>query len=91
MTDVAVRVENLGKKYSLGGQKSGSFRESISNLFRKRDNGNSKPVTGLQSSDSEFWALKDINFEIKKGEADWASPTTRPGRHYWKERGVKAC
>ena len=35
MSDIAIRVENLGKKYTLGGQKSGSFRESITNLFSR--------------------------------------------------------
>ncbi|WKN29781.1 ABC transporter ATP-binding protein [Porifericola rhodea] len=62
MSEVAIRVENLGKKYHLGGKKSGSFRESVSNLFKK-----SKPKA--TEVEHEFWALKDINFEIKRGEA----------------------
>ena len=73
MTDVAIRVENLGKKYQLGGQKSGSFRESLTRLLRRPETGDGRPgaVTpdsGLRTSDSAFWALKDINFEIKRGE-----------------------
>lgn len=39
MTDIAIRVENLGKKYQLGGQKSGSFRESLLQLFRAKGGG----------------------------------------------------
>jgi len=62
MSEVAIRVENLGKKYHLGGKKSGSFRESVNNLFKK-----SKPKA--TEAEHEFWALKDINFEIKRGEA----------------------
>ena len=109
MTDIAIRVENLGKRYQLGPSKSGSFRESLSNLFktengkRKTENGKGKretgkndpssglpsPVSDLPSSPShpedqpvtshsesqpstfnqDFWALQDINFEIKRGEA----------------------
>ena len=87
MTDTAIRVENLGwaayrcaprdKRYQLGGQKSGSFRESLSRIFRRPETGNRRPEntgrlpdSGLPTPDSVFWALKDINFDIKRGEAD---------------------
>ena len=76
MTDIAIRVENLGKRYQLGATKSGSFRESMTRLLRRPEAGSRKselvdvtPVSGLQSPDSAFWALRDINFEIKRGEA----------------------
>ena len=41
MSDTAIRVENLGNRYQLGGQKSaisigGSFRESLTGLFRRK-------------------------------------------------------
>ena len=65
MGDVAIRVENLGKRYQIGQSKSGDFRESFSywmNTFRGRSNKSGEKV-------KEFWALKDINFEIKRGEA----------------------
>jgi len=59
--DVAIRVENLGKEYIIGHKKSGdlrnSFKDKISGLF------------GEKHEKESFWALKDINFEIKKGEA----------------------
>lgn len=59
-SDVAIKVENLSKLYQIGTKKRGSFRESFSGLFNK--NGKDKEA-------SEFWALKDVSFEIKKGEA----------------------
>jgi len=56
MGDVAIKVENLSKRYMIGGDSQATLRESLGSLFR---NGQKE----------EFWALRDINFEIKKGEA----------------------
>ncbi len=67
MSDTAIRVENLGKRYQLGASKSGSFRESFTRAFRSREAGSRKPDIAIP--DSSFWALQDINFEIKRGEA----------------------
>ncbi len=70
MTDIAIKVENLGKRYSLGqrgygGQKSGDFRESLTHFFRPKTQ---SPKPNPQDP-KDFWALKDVNFEIKQGEA----------------------
>jgi lipopolysaccharide transport system ATP-binding protein len=63
MSDIVIKVDGLGKKYVIGRQKSGDFRnafgDKLKSLFGR--NGSSKQ--------EEFWALQDINFEIKKGEA----------------------
>ena len=90
MTNTAIRVENLGKRYQLGAAKSGSFRESMSSLFRRRSRSESHPATSIQppassnqtpvssiqqlANQQDFWALQDINFEIKRGEADDGVP-----------------
>lgn len=60
MSDIAIKVEGLTKKYQLGTQKSGSFRESFSNWF---SSGPPDP------SKSEFDALADISFEVRQGQA----------------------
>lgn len=64
MSDIAIKVENLSKRYHIGVKDRGLLSERISHgiksLFSK--NGKSKDPT-------EFWALRDIEFEIKKGDA----------------------
>ena len=65
MCEKAVRVENLGKCYQIGQAKSGDFRESFGGWMKRF----SKRSKERKSESKEFWALKDINFEIKKGEA----------------------
>lgn len=61
MSNIAIKVEGLGKEYIIGHKKEGdlrnSFRQKIDQIFN-----------GSQSKES-FWALKDVSFEVKKGEA----------------------
>ncbi|MFY0607979.1 MAG: ABC transporter ATP-binding protein [Cyclobacteriaceae bacterium] len=56
MSDIAIKVEDLWKQYRIGHKKSTSFRESINHWFSK-------------SEEDYFWALKELNFEVKRGEA----------------------
>ena len=61
MSDVAIKVESLSKKYTIGVKSSSSLRET---LVSKWD-----MLTGKKKEETEeFWALKDVSFEVKKGE-----------------------
>jgi lipopolysaccharide transport system ATP-binding protein len=69
MSDVAIRVENISKQYILQHQVGGRSRyvalrdvlaHKAKSLFQKNR---------LDASREEFWALKDVSFDIKQGEA----------------------
>jgi lipopolysaccharide transport system ATP-binding protein len=67
MDDVAVRVDGLGKKYHLGAPQArySTLRDqihkwvSLRGLLRRAARAETRP---------EFWALKDVSFEVKPGE-----------------------
>ncbi len=65
MTDIAIKIENISKKYEIGTKKSGSFRETATDYLNKFNfiNKNKTP------NKEDFWALQNISLEIKKGEA----------------------
>jgi lipopolysaccharide transport system ATP-binding protein len=64
MSEVAIRVEGLGKRYAVGGGAPYlSLRDSLAALPR-RLLGRSPRKRGRE----EIWALKDVSFEVKQGE-----------------------
>jgi lipopolysaccharide transport system ATP-binding protein len=67
MGDVAIRVEGLGKQYRLGGQ-----QERYSTLRDQIRKWTSVRTLLSRAARSErrprFWALKDVSFEVKRGE-----------------------
>ena len=66
MSNVAIRLENLSKKYEIavGRYRHDTLRDQLSDniksLFRR--NGHSRGHT------ETFWALKDVSFEVQRGE-----------------------
>lgn len=59
----AIKVENLGKKFVIGHRVEGDLRESFSRRLGRLVGG------GRGGSRQEFWALKDVSFDVKQGEA----------------------
>jgi lipopolysaccharide transport system ATP-binding protein len=69
MSRPTIIVENLGKSYRLGPRQkpNTTFREAVSRAFgsplkRLRKLGDPSPQA------ERFWALKDVSFEVKRGE-----------------------
>jgi homopolymeric O-antigen transport system ATP-binding protein len=63
MSELAIRVENLGKKFLIGHRLEGDFRSSVSRKLRD--------LLGYSTgkTEEEFWALKHISLDVLKGEA----------------------
>jgi lipopolysaccharide transport system ATP-binding protein len=68
MSDIAIRVKNLSKKYEItvGKYRHDTLRDHISHAVSSvfRSNGRNHGQTQTQT----FWALKEVSFEIKRGE-----------------------
>jgi lipopolysaccharide transport system ATP-binding protein len=61
-SEIAIKVENLSKCYQIYGQPHDRLKQSIYPRLQR--------LTGMQPKQyfRKFWALKDVSFEIKKGE-----------------------
>ena len=71
MNDIAIRVDQLAKAYPIGRQQTGeqrygyrSLRDVLAGVF-------ARPRAQRQAHEERmptFWALHDLNFEVKRGE-----------------------
>lgn len=73
-SDIAIKVSHLSKYYRLGVINSGTLKKDIQSWFYKRmgkEDPNSKlfvTADGNAADADGFWALQDIDFEVKKGD-----------------------
>ena len=54
-----IKVDNVSMRFNLGIEKNFSLKLFFINLFKPRKKKEKKP---------DFWALKDVSFEVKQGE-----------------------
>src|ERR1051325_4230608 len=70
MSDIAIKVEGLGKKYLLRHEQQGARRyKSLRDVLTERARSLWRGQSAQSSTREELWALKDIGFEIKQGQA----------------------
>lgn len=71
MSDTVIKVENLSKRYIIGRQQERytTLRDTIANsakgLLKPFQRGKS---SSMDRNSEDFWALKDVSFEIKQGD-----------------------
>ncbi|TSA09138.1 MAG: ATP-binding cassette domain-containing protein [Deltaproteobacteria bacterium] len=72
MSSPAIRVENLGKQYRIGGRSGGysTIRDTLTDAFLTPFRRLKALAQGYGASDAPeiFWALKNVSFEVQPGE-----------------------
>jgi len=75
LSDIAIRVENLGKRYRIGHaqKRHDTLRDAIADSKSQIANSvvrllRSPSAIRHQPPDDFIWALKDVSFDIKRGE-----------------------
>ena len=75
MSDIAIKAEGLGKEFHIGGLQKSYYRltDQLTDMFAAPFRRAGKLMRGQASGaaelDETIWALKDISFQIKPGEA----------------------
>ena len=74
MSDMAIQVNGLGKRYRIGKRlRYKTLRDSLADAWRTPFHAlsrlfNPQATSHEPPSDTSIWALKDVSFEIKRGE-----------------------
>ncbi|MDJ0703959.1 MAG: ABC transporter ATP-binding protein [Leptolyngbyaceae cyanobacterium MO_188.B28] len=70
MSDIIIRVEDLGKKYLIRHEQAGKKYKALRDVLTDGAKSLVRPFQNTKSQNrrEEFWALKDVSFEIKQGD-----------------------
>jgi lipopolysaccharide transport system ATP-binding protein len=70
MSEAVIQVKNLSKRYVIGHQraKDDGLRHVIESAVRSPLRWLRERKKAISNAQEEFWALKDVSFEIKQGE-----------------------
>lgn len=80
MSDIAIKVEGLGKRYRIGARqdKHKTLREKLNDValspfravksFASRNGHSDSQFATRPSKSDTIWALKDVSFELKRGD-----------------------
>ena len=76
MSDIVLKIENLGKKYTIGHQTENGRYMALRDVlmqnvrsfwYKTKDLVQGRPIIKGDTQE-EVWALKDVSFEIRRGE-----------------------
>jgi len=72
MSKTVIRVENLSKKYKIQHQRETqhhtTLRDALTNRAKSLFSNNPQSAIRNPQSEEDFWALRDVSFDVKEGE-----------------------
>ena len=71
MSDIVIKAEDVGKSYLIGHQTNGKYdtlRDVIVDKTKGLLSKTRRQDCHTNQNIEEFWALKNVSFEVKKGE-----------------------
>src|SRR5690606_30847488 len=63
MNDIMIHADKVSKRYRLGIYNANSLKEELQLWWKQKRN-----REAANKADAYFWALKDVSFEIKRGD-----------------------